>query len=99
MKNYGMTKEEIMDRVDRLGDILECTNPMDKLWKETYDEYFILNGILDEIYREENQDKFDEFVNKYIRGKKYEEIDPDDFQYYSDWHKDMYGFRPKSIPV
>lgn len=99
MKNYGMTVEEIRDRVNRLSDILDYISPSEDAWQEAYDEYLILEGILDEIYREENQEKFDDFVNKYIRGRKYEEIDPDDLQFYSDWHKDMYGFRPRSIPA
>jgi hypothetical protein len=101
--NFGMTVEEIRERANRLGDSLEdlmCRGEVgSKEWKDTYEEYGILNGILDEIYREENQESFDKFVDEHIRGKSREEIDPDDWSFYSDWHKDMYGFRPRRIPM
>lgn len=98
--DFGMTVEEIRDRVDRLGEgLMYSCEVGSKEWKDAYEEYSILNGILDEIYREENQEAFDKFVDEHIRGKKWEEIDPDDFQFYSDWHKDMYGFRPRRIPM
>lgn len=97
MKNYDtMTFEEINKRIRELSDILngDCTT---KAWDEAYKEYFNLNYILDERYREENQDAFNAFYAEHIEGKTWDEIDPEDWQYYSDWHKDMYGFRPKSI--
>ena len=103
MMNYGMSVEAIRDRVDRLGDSLEnlmCLGKVgSKEWKDTYEEYCILNSILDDLYREENQEAFDKFVDEHIRGKEWEEIDPDDWGFYSDWHKDMYGFRPRRIPM
>lgn len=96
--DFGMTVEEIRDRADRLGEeLLYCYDC--ERWSEVYEEYSILNGILDEIYREENQEAFDKFVNEHIRGLSWEEIDPDDWSFYSDWHKDMYGFRPRRIPM
>ena len=100
-ERFGMTIEEIRNRVDKLGDELESLMYSDdrNAWNETYEEYCILNSILDEVYREENQESFDKFVNEYIRGKSWEEIDPDDWSFYSDWHKDMYGFRPRRIPM
>ena len=91
-----MTNTEINKRIRELSDILDGY-PVDKVWDEAYKEYCELTSILDERYREENQAKFDSFYEKHIKGKTWEEIDPDDWQFYSDWHKDMYGFRPKFI--
>lgn len=100
MKNYeAMTTEEIRQRMNELSNILDAYMYGGKMenWDEAYDEYSKLGAILDKRYREENQEKFDAFYKKYIEGKTWEEIDPEDWSYYSDWHKDMYGFRPRHI--
>lgn len=97
MKNYNqMTNAEINKRIHELDIILmgDCT---DESWNEAYRERSKLSAVLDERYREENQASFDAFYAKHIEGKSWEEIDPEAWSFYSDWHKDMYGFRPKSI--
>ena len=48
-------------------------------------------------YREENEPKIREFFAKYIEGKTRNEIDPDTWGWYSDWHKDVFGYRPHGI--
>ena len=48
-------------------------------------------------YREENEPKIREFFAKHIEGKTFEEIDPDLWGSYSDWHKDVLGYRPHGI--
>ena len=92
----AMTTAEINQRIRELSNILDgdCTT---NAWDEAYKEYSRLTTILDERYREENQASFDAFYMNHIEGKSWEEIDPEDWGFYSDWHKDMYGFRPKSI--
>lgn len=65
-------------------------------WDNTYNEYCMLNSILDERYREENIEKFEQFFFKHIYGKEWNEIEPDILDSYSDWHKDMFGYRPRS---
>lgn len=98
MMNYNtMTDEEIRKEMNRLGNILESINPCDNDWDETYKKYFFLESIMDERYRKANQKSFDAFYEEHIKGKTWEEIDPEDWSYYSDWHKDMYGHRPRSI--
>lgn len=108
MKNFEtMTYEEIMttipteeirQRIRQLTEILDATMyESGKVWHKAYSEYEELNAILDERYREENQAAFNAFYAEHIEGKSWEEIDPENWQFYSDWHKDMYGFRPKSI--
>jgi hypothetical protein len=97
MTNYNtMTTEAIKQRVRELMKVLD-TQSMDDAWDKAYKEYNMLNYILDERYREENQADFDAFYKEHIEGKSWEEIDPDDWGFYSDWHKDMYGFRPRHI--
>ena len=97
MKNYNaMTDAEISKRMDELADILDCGCTTDA-WDEAYSEYRKLWDIQSERYRERNQAAFDAFYAEHIEGKSWEEIDPEDWSWYSDWHKDMYGFRPKHI--
>ncbi len=56
-------------------------------WSNAYHIYKIANEVKDEIYREENMAEF-----KAYEAKMHE---PDfDWDYYSDWHKDMFGYRP-----
>lgn len=95
MKNFKtMTDAEISKRLDELAKILESyIDP--EAWKEYYAEYEKLNAILNERYRERNQAKFDAFYEKNIKGKRWEDIDPNTLEFYSDWHKDMYGYRPR----
>ena len=98
LKNYEiMTDVELNNRVRELSKMLDTLSPSDDRWDMYYTEYCRINAILDERYREESQADFDAFYEKYIKGKKWEEIDPEDWQTYSDWHKDMYGYRPRTI--
>lgn len=92
----AMTSADIKARIRELSAVLDG-DPCCDAWDVAYKEYGIFNAVLDERYREENQSEFDAFYKKHIEGKTWEEIDPDAWQCYSDWHKDMYGFRPKSI--
>lgn len=97
MMNYNdMSTESIKRRMGELTALLE--SPIDpEAWHEYYKEYSKLGAILDERYREENQSAFDAFYAKHIEGKSWEEIDPEAWDFYSDWHKDMYGFRPHHV--
>lgn len=92
----AMTNAEISARISELDCVLmgDCTS---EAWEKAYKERFQITDILNERYREENQTAFDAFYDKHIKGRSWEEIDPEAWQCYSDWHKDMYGFRPKHI--
>ena len=48
-------------------------------------------------YREENEPKIREYFAKYIQGRTFDKIDPNDWDFYSDWHKDVFGYRPHGI--
>lgn len=87
----------INERVRELSKILDtlfCGD--DERWSSTYNEYCMLNNILDQRYREENMEAFEKFFFKHIYGKHWNEIDPEILDSYSDWHKDMFGYRPRS---
>lgn len=95
--NYNaMTDEQIRVRLNELHQVLDL-QAGDEEWDRAYKEYLILMDIQDERYRMENQESFDAFYNKHIKGKRFSEIDPNAWTYYSDWHKDMYGFRPRVL--
>ena len=90
-----MTTEEIRNRINELSAILNGV--MDDNWDKAYSEYNKLNAILDERYRAESQAAFNAFYEKHIKGRTWEEIDQEAWDFYSDWHKDMYGYRPRTI--
>ena len=50
-----------------------------------------------ERYRVENEPKIREYFAKHFEGKTWDEIDPDNWSFYSDWHKDVFGYRPHGI--
>lgn len=91
----SMSDEEIAARYSELSAILD--GPMGDEWDKAYEDYSRLRAVEDERYRERYQDEFDAFYEAHIKGKKWEDIDPEDWGAYSDWHKDMYGFRPRHI--
>ena len=91
-----LSNEDINKRIRYLSELLE--SPIDpEPWSEYHDEYCRLTDELDRRYREEHQEAFDNFYTEHIKGKKWEDINPEDWDFYSDWHKDMYGFRPRHI--
>lgn len=51
----------------------------------------------DRRYRETNEPKIREFFAEHIEGKEWKDIDPDMWSFYSDWHKDVFGYRPHGI--
>lgn len=51
----------------------------------------------DKKYRNENEPKIREYYAKYIEGRTFDKIDPADWEFYSDWHKDVFGYRPHGI--
>lgn len=91
----NMTDAELSARAKELSDALYVTTGA--AWDDLYKEYVNINGVLDERYRERNQEAFNSFYDKHIKGKTWEEIKQADWDFYSDWHKDMYGYRPRTI--
>lgn len=100
MKDLDRTMEQLkaMSKESRKSLMNFCSHILDMQdmdnWDRTYGCYKKLCAIEDEEYRAENMDAF----------KAYEARmnEPDfDWGYYSDWHKDMFGYRPhfKAIPI
>ena len=90
-----MTREETRKRIRELNDLMwqaEYGEEYDKL----YEEYCKLNAIEDRIYREENEPRLIAFFEENIKGKTWQEINQEDWDFYSDYHKDVYGCRPRN---
>lgn len=84
--------KELNARIDELSYFLDRNID----WDKNYDEYCMINNILDNRYREENMEAFEKFFFEHIYGKEWNEIDGEILDSYSDWHKDMFGYRPRS---
>ena len=98
MKDYNtMTNAELNKMLKEFTKILDGISPAEPKWDEAYKEYMTISAILDERFREESQADFNAFYEKHIKGKSWEEIIPENWDFYSDWHKDMYGYRPRKI--
>lgn len=51
----------------------------------------------DARYREMNEPIIRQLFAEKFEGKTWDEIDPEDWQWYSDYHKDVFGYRPHGI--
>ena len=60
-----------------------------------YDEWFNLNHLAHSEYVEEQLPELERYFNNYIKDKSFNEIEPERWDWYSDWHKDVFGFRPR----
>lgn len=38
--------------------------------------------------------RLQDYFDKYIKDRPWDQINPDRWGWYSDWHKDVYGYRP-----
>lgn len=89
-----MTNEQ-KARINELQEILETTFG-EETWNKAYAEWEELAAIREEEYRRENEPKLIAYYNKYIKGKTYYELlYTNEWDFYSDFHKDVYGFRPR----
>lgn len=84
------SRRRASDDIRNLMDI----DPTSDMWSTYYEIYCWYTAVDDDEYREANMAEF----------KAYEARmnEPDfDWDYYSDWHKDMFGYRPhfRAIPV
>ena len=89
-----MTKEQ-KERMMELSKFLE-ENACGDEWQKAYNEYFELSAIEHEEYRIANEKPLQEFYEKNIKGKSGRELDySSEWEWYSDWYKDVYGVRPR----
>lgn len=95
-----MTREE-RDALEKAIDIERRFYLMED-WDVYYDAYCLIREVENDEYREENEDKVRAFFEEYFEGKTWAEIrnNPelyDAWGFYSDWHKDCFGYRPHDI--
>lgn len=91
-----MTKEQ-KARLDELRQkMMRNYYYCDDFTEADYDEYLRLDAINHDEYRQREEPRLREYFEKYIKGKSWEEIDQDRWDWYSDWHKDVYGYRPRT---
>ena len=88
-----MTKQERMARIRELSDLLWTVEGEE--YDKLYAEYCELNAQERREYREANEAKIREYFEKHIKGKSFADINCEQWQFYSDWHKDVFGFRPR----
>lgn len=58
-----------------------------------YDEWATLDEIEHAEYAQGQLPKLERYFNIYIKGKSIGEIEPEHWDWYSDWHEDVFGFR------
>ena len=81
---------------NELATIRKAMNDMNIEYVDAHwSRYLELEAMEQEEYTEREEPKLKEFYNKRIKGKSINEIDPEDWEFYSDWHKDMYGYKPR----
>ncbi len=85
IKAMGKDERDVLYK--ELTAVLDRYDVSSDEWDTAYDTYCLLTNIMDEEYRQENMASF-----RAYEAKMHE---PDfDWGFYSDWHKDMFGYRP-----
>lgn len=88
-------------------------SPMDKTFAGFYskkqskaiqDLYWLVSNEIDNRYSNAHEGELIAYFNKWFRGKTIEEIRADEelserWNFYSDFHKDVYGYRPRSVSL
>ena len=89
---FNISADEIiaMSKDERYALLKKCEEVLNRQdmddWDEAYACYSEITAIMDREYREENMAEFKAYEAK--MGQ------PDfDWDFYSDWHKDMFGYR------
>ena len=94
------SEQDFVNRLNRLNKTRSCEIPFDMLFEAILlvePRWLIDEAAEEEAYRLENEPKLRQYFFEHFYGKTWEEIDENDWQWYSDWHKDVYGYRPHGI--
>ena len=91
-----MTQAERKE-IETLGRILETVPYTSEEWDKAYNRYCELRAKEQEEYKQENIDNLKRFYDVYIAGRDWKDIDQDAWDWYSDYHKDVFGYRPKTL--
>ena len=60
-------------------------------------EYSVLSDILVNDQSTKNYERLLKFYKKYIKGKKLDKINPEDWEFYKDFHEEVFGFKPSFL--
>lgn len=67
-------------------------------WARTNEPNLIYNEYEEhQKYRAENEPKIRAYFAEHFEGRTWDKIDPERWDFYSDWHKDVFGYRPHAI--
>lgn len=78
-----------------LGNALEVIQCLDdNTWRRAYARYNAVYNEVHERYVEENIGEFREYQKRYLERVALGIATPEEGDFYSDWHKDIYGVRP-----
>ncbi|MBR4432324.1 MAG: hypothetical protein IKS76_03870 [Paludibacteraceae bacterium] len=102
---YTYDEIKAMGRDERNAIRKACEKHLDFVgddWDYYYGIYTTVCAVEDDEFRAENEDKVRAIFKKYFEGKTIDEIrnDPelyDRWGYYSDYHKDCFGYRPHGV--
>ena len=103
--NYTYDEIKAMGRDERNAVRKACEKHLDFVgddWDYYYGIYTTVCAVEDDEFRAENEDKVRAIFKKDFEGKTIDEIrnDPelyDRWGYYSDYHKDCFGYRPHGV--
>lgn len=79
-----------------MQDVIDLNLCIDDVIK-LHPDWFIDTVAEELAYREENEPKIREYFLEHFAGKSWSEIDANRWDFYSDWHKDVFGYRPHGI--
>ena len=87
----------IREEIANLHKVLNTIPCGTKEWDRAYNRLIELEAKEQEEYRAENIDKLKAFYDEHIANRKWEEIEQEAWDWYSDYHKDVFGYRPRSL--
>lgn len=91
MKNRKKELENIMDSYAWDESISR------EQYKAAYAEWRDIREQEDKEYAEKAYPDLKEYFEKYIKGRQWSDVEGETFDYYSDWFKDVFGYRPRQI--
>ena len=92
----AITQQE-REELRELRTALDTIDPSSDEWSNAYARYEELSFKEHEQYKAESLPKLKEFYNEHISGKTFDTVDEDDWDFYSDFHKDVFGYRPRGF--
>lgn len=83
-----------LEALSRKLDTIPCGSDE---WDKAYDRYCYLSAKEHEEYKAAHIDDLRKFYDKHIANREWSDIDPNAWEWYSDYHKDVFGYRPRTL--